>query len=105
MLASISTSETGVHQKTLNRLIHFIEQFRSLNFAGDQEMEAQLNEVRQQLLSRTAEEYRSNQGWKQQLVQGLTGLANKAREMATADKTTLVRNFGEMGKRKFSLAA
>ena len=68
-------------------------------------MEAQLDEVRRQLLSRTAEEYRSNQGWKQQLINGLSGLADKARQMATEDKTTLVRNFGEMGKRKFSLAA
>ena len=105
MLASINSSETGVHQKTLNRLVNFVEQFRSLNFAGDAEMEAQLAEVRQQLLSRTAEEYRSNQGWKQQLINGLSGLADKARQMATEDKTTLVRNFGEMGKRKFSLAA
>ena len=105
MLASINNSEVGVHQKTLNRLVHFIEQFRSLNFAGDVEMEAQLDEVRQQLLSRTADEYRSNENWKQQLVNGLTGLADKARQMATADKAALVRNFGELGKRKFSLAA
>jgi hypothetical protein len=65
MLASIGGSETGVHQKTLNRLVRFVDQFRSLNFAGDREMEAQLDEVRQQLLSRSAEEYRSNEGWKQ----------------------------------------
>ena len=89
----------------MNRLVNFVEQFRSLNFAGDSEMEAQLDEVRRQLLSRTAEEYRSNQGWKQQLVQGLTGLADKAREMAVADKAALVQQFGAMGKRKFSLAA
>jgi hypothetical protein len=105
MLNSINTSETGVHQKTLNRLINFIDQFRSLNFAGDREMETQLNEVRQQLLSRTAEQYRNNDNWKQQLVQGLTGLATKAKEMASEDKTALVHTFGELGKRKFSLAA
>ena len=105
MLASINSSETGVHQKTLNRLVRFIDQFRSLNFAGDQEMEAQLAEVRQQLLSRTAEEYRGNEGWKQQLVNGLTGLADRARQMAVADKAALVQQFGAMGKRKFALAA
>ena len=74
MLASIDSSETGVHQKTLNRLVHFIDQFRSLNFAGDQQMETQLDQVRQQLLSRTAEQYRNNEGWKQQLVNGLNGV-------------------------------
>jgi len=105
MLNSINTSETGVHQKTLNRLINFIDQFKKLNFAGDREMETQLNEVRQQLLSRTAEQYRNNDNWKQQLVQGLTGLATKAKEMASEDKTVMVHTFGELGKRKFSLAA
>jgi hypothetical protein len=105
MLRSIETGETGVHQKTLNRLVKFIDQFRSLNFVGDRVMEQQLEEVRQQLLTRTAEEYRSNATWKQQLVSGLTGLADRAKSMATEDTSALVRNFGELGKRKFSLAA
>ena len=61
--------------------------------------------LRQQLLSRSAEEYRTNESWKQQLVAGLTGLADKARQMANEDKSALVRNFGEMGKRKFAIAA
>lgn len=105
MLTSINTGETGVHQKTLNRLVHFIDQFRSLNFAGDRVMEDQLDEVRQQLLSRTAEQYRSNADWKQQLVSGLTDLADKAGQMATEDTAALVQRFGEMGKRRFALAA
>lgn len=105
MLESINTSETGVHQKTLNRLVRFIDQFRQLNFVGDHAMEAQLDEVRQQLLSRTAEQYRSNADWKQQLVSGLTGLADRARQMATEDTAALVQQFGSLGKRKFALAA
>src|SRR6267143_1075809 len=52
MLESIRTSETGVHQKTLNRLVRFIDQFRQMNFAGDSEMEQQLDNVRRELLSR-----------------------------------------------------
>ena len=35
MLQSINGSETGVHQKTLNRLVRFIDQFKSMNFAND----------------------------------------------------------------------
>jgi hypothetical protein len=105
MLQSINTGETGVHQKTLNRLVKFIDQFRQLNFVGDRAMEQQLDEVRQQLLTRTAEEYRSNSNWKQQLINGLTGLADRAKAMASEDTSALIRNFGELGKRKFSLAA
>ena len=56
MLESIRTSETGVHQKTLNRLVKFIDQFKSLNFVGDQEMDSQLEQVRKELLSRSAQE-------------------------------------------------
>ena len=42
MLQSINGCETGVHQKALNRLVRFIDQFKSINFANDQVMEQQL---------------------------------------------------------------
>ena len=32
MLTSIQTSEAGVHQKTLNRLVRFIDQFQQMDF-------------------------------------------------------------------------
>jgi hypothetical protein len=58
MLHSINHSETGVHQKTLNRLVKFIDQFKQMNFVNDSAMEQQLEQVRKELLSKTAEEYR-----------------------------------------------
>jgi len=105
MLESIANSDTGVHQKTLNRLVRFIDQFKHLNFAGDTEMERQLEQVRGEILSRSAEEYRNNATWKGQLVTGLTALGDRARQMAQEDKAALVQRFGELGRRKFSLAA
>ena len=60
MLQSIETSETGVHQKTLNRLVRFIDQFKQMNFANDRPMEEMLERVRRELLTRTAEEYRDS---------------------------------------------
>ena len=105
MLNSMRTSETGVHQKTLNRLVRFIEQFKSMNFANDSVMEQQLESVRKELLSRTAEEYRDSRTARNRLVQGLTQLSNHARELAQADTSALVSRFGELGRRKFSLAA
>lgn len=105
MLDSIRTSETGVHQKTLNRLVKFINQFKSLNFAGDQEMEQQLETVRKELLSRSAEEYRDDVFARQRLVNGLNSLAEQARQLAKQDATELVERFGELGRRKFHLAA
>jgi hypothetical protein len=105
MLESIRTSETGVHQKTLNRLIKFIDQFRSMNFVGDQEMERQLDQVKKELLSRTAEEYRDSTVARQYLVSGLNRLAEEARKLAQQDATELVQRFGELGRRKFHLAA
>jgi hypothetical protein len=105
MLESIRTSETGVHQKTLNRLVKFIDQFKSLNFVGDQEMDSRLEQVRKELLSRTAEEYRDDVFARQRLVNGLNSLANQARQLARQDATELVQRFGELGRRKFHLAA
>ena len=106
MLHSIRTGETGVHQKTLNRLIRFIDQFKQMNFVGDAEMEQQLEAVRRELLSRTAEEYRQAGATAQATLEsGLHRLATAARELARQDASELVQRFGELGRRKFQLAA
>jgi len=106
MLHSISDGKTdGVHQKTLNRLIRFIEQFKQMNFANDTAMEAQLETVRRELLSRTAAEYRDSTHAQRKLRQGLSALAGKARELAQTDATELVQRFGQLGQRRFHLAA
>jgi Protein of unknown function (DUF3150) len=106
MLQSISDGKTdGVHQKTLNRLIRFIDQFRQMNFANDTAMEEQLDRVRRELLSRTAADYRDSRSAQQKLKQGISALADKARELAKADATELVQQFGQLGRRRFNLAA
>lgn len=105
MLQSMRSGKTGVHQKTLNRLIRFIDQFKQLNFVGDQQMESQLDRVRQEFLSRTAEHYRDDSSARNRLQQGLQGLADQARELARQDSKELVERFGAMGHRRFHLAA
>lgn len=105
MLESINTSETGVHQKTLNRLVNFIDQFKQMNFVNDVEMERRLQQVRQELLTKTAEEYRDSASARARLVNGLSKLRDQARDMAKENATELVQRFGEMGRRKFNLAA
>lgn len=105
MLQSIRTSETGVHQKTLNRLVRFIDQFKAMNFAGDTVLEAQLETVRRELLSKTAEEYRDSRTARQRLTHGLGQLAEQARALVQADTTEIRQRFGELGRRRFSLAA
>lgn len=105
MLQSINGCETGVHQKTLNRLVRFIDQFKQMNFAGDSDMEQQLQRVKGELLSKTAEEYRDSAVARARLKQGLASLANQARDLARQDATQLVQRFGELGRRKFNLAA
>jgi hypothetical protein len=106
MLQSISEGKTdGVHQKTLNRLTRFIDQFKQMNFANDTVMEEQLERVRREILSRTAAEYRDSRAGQQKLRQGLTALADKARELAKSDASELVQQFGQLGRRRFNLAA
>jgi uncharacterized membrane-anchored protein YjiN (DUF445 family) len=105
MLQSIQSSETGVHQKTLNRLVRFIDQFKQMNFANDHVMEQQLERVRRELLTRTAEDYRDSAKARQTLVNGLQQLRQQASELAKQDATELVQRFGSMGVRKFNLAA
>jgi hypothetical protein len=105
MLQSINGSETGVHQKTLNRLVRFIDEFKQMNFVNDTEMEQRLQAVRQELLTKTAEEYRDNASARAKLVNGLSRLRDQANQMARGDATELVQRFGEMGRRKFNMAA
>ena len=105
MLNSIQSSETGVHQKTLNRLVRFIDQFKQMNFVDDSEMEQQLEHVRRELLSRTAEEYRDSNAARTRLTTGLARLRDQAKQLAKQDASELVQRFGQMGHRKFHLAA
>ena len=105
MLQSINGCETGVHQKTLNRLVRFIDQFKAMNFANDYVMEQQLENVKKELLSKTAEEYRDSAVARARLKQGLSQLANQAKQLARSDASELVQRFGEIGRRKFNLAA
>jgi hypothetical protein len=105
MLASMRTGKTGIHQKTLNRLIRFIDEFKQLNFVGDGEMEAQLERVRQEFLLRSAEDYRDDTAAKAHLQQGLAALAQNARDLAQQDSRELVERFGQLGHRRFHLAA
>lgn len=105
MLASIHNGKTdGVHQKTLNRLTRFIDDFKQLNFADDSEMEQQLDRVRTELLNRSAEHYRTNPTATRSLQSGLTDLRNHARDLASQDATALIERFGQMGRRKLQLA-
>lgn len=105
MLASIHNSETGVHQKTLNRLVRFIDQFKQMNFMNDTQMEQQLDQVRRELLSKTADEYRDSKTARARLVNGLQSLSTAAQELSKQDASELVQRFGQVGRRKFHLAA
>ena len=105
MLESMRSGKTGVHQRTLNRLVRFIDEFKQLNFVGDQEMEVQLDRVRQEFLQRTAEDYRNDAGAQGRLQQGLQGLAQFAHELSRQDTHELVERFGQMGQRRFHVAA
>ena len=68
-------------------------------------MEAQLDNVRRALLSQTAGVYRDDKTAQVRLRAGIQGLAEEARRLASADASEIVARFGEMGKRKFNLAA
>lgn len=103
MLESMKSGKSGVHQKTLNRLVKFIDEFKALNFVGDRALEEQLERVRQEFLHRPAEEYRDSEYYRRRLRDGLRGLANTAREMAGSDHSDLVEQFGQLGRRRLHL--
>lgn len=106
MLESMQSGKTeGVHQKTLNRLSRFIEQFKQMNFANDTEMERMLEIVRRDLLTISAEDYRQSPRATRNLKEGLAQLRDHARELAQQDARELVERFGQMGRRKLQLVS
>jgi hypothetical protein len=105
MLESMKQGKTGVHQKTLNRLVKFIDEFKTLNFVGDRQLEEQLERVRQEFLVRPAEQYRDSEFYRGKLRDGLQSLADTAREMSRQDNHQLVEQFGQLGHRKLHLGS
>ena len=105
VLATIDGSENGVHQRTLNRLTTFIDSFKSLNFAGDQQLEATLEKFRRDLLTRSAEDYRNDKGAMVSLTDGLQRLRENAVQLARSDARDVLARFGQMGARKLAVAS
>ena len=99
VLATIDQSKTGVHQRTLNRLSTFIDSFRSLNFAGDQQLESTLERFRRDILNRSAEDYRNDSGAMASLTDGLTRLRENAVDLVRSDARDVIARFGQVGRR------
>ena len=102
VLATIDESKNGVHQRTLNRLATFIESFRTLNFAGDQQLESTLERFRRELLNRSAEDYRNNPGAMNSLTEGLNRLRENAVQLVREDASAIVSRFGQVGQRRLA---
>lgn len=102
VLATINGGEGGVHQRTLNRLTTFIDQFRSLNFAGDAQLENTLERFRRELLTRSAEDYRNQPRAMASLTDGLSRLRENAVQLARQDARDIISRFGQMGGRKLA---
>ena len=56
-----------------------------------------MENVKKELLTKTAEEYRDSAVARARLKQGLSQLANQAKQLARSDATELVQRFGELG--------
>lgn len=102
VLATIDGSEKGIHQRTLNRIATFIESFRSLNFAGDQQLENTLENFRRDLLRRSAEDYRNQPEAMASLTDGLNRLRETAVQLAREDASDIVARFGVVGHRRLA---
>jgi len=86
----------------LNRLTTFIDRFRTLNFAGDQQLEQTLERFRRDLLSRSAEDYRNDSGAMTSLTEGLNRLRQNAVQLASADTRDVISRFGQQGTRRLA---
>jgi len=103
MLQSTNASESGVHQKTLNRLRTFIGHFKQMNFVNDTQMDRMLAQAEAELLSKSAKDYRDSKDAQTSLINGLQALRSKAQQLAAEDVTGVVSQFAEVGSRNMLL--
>jgi hypothetical protein len=75
-----------------------------LNFAGDQQLETTLERFREQLLTRSAEEYRNDSTAMQSLTAGLNRLRDNAVAMVRTEGRDVLTRFGQMGGRRLAVA-
>lgn len=102
VLDTLDQSTVIVHQRTLDRLTDFIERFRSLNFAGDSQLEQTLEQFREELLTRSADDYRNDRHALNHLTDGLERLRENAVQLAGTNARDIVSRFGQMGGRRLA---
>jgi len=77
-----------------------------LNFAGDAELERTLERFHEELLTRSAEDYRNDSGALRSLNRGLQQLRESAVELARSDAREIAARFGSgsLGTRRLAVA-
>lgn len=90
---------------TLDFVAGFIDSFKSLNFAGDQQLEATLERFRRELLTRSAADYRNDGAAMTTLTDGLNRLRETAVQLARGDARDIVSRFGQLGARRLAAAS
>jgi hypothetical protein len=76
--------------------------FRALNFAGDAQLENTLERFREELLTRSAEDYRNDRSAMDSLTNGLSRLRESAVQLARGDARDVLSRFGQMGGRRLA---
>lgn len=100
---AISTSKVGVHQKTLNRIKDAYDRIIMLDIHNDEELRQLAEAAKNELLSKSAEEYRDSEYFKGQLMDGLAQLREATVALAQQDTTAVVDRWFQAGTRKISV--
>ena len=102
-LKTMKTGQTGVHQRTLNRVLKMIDNIKELNWVGDDRLEAELERIRTDFLQTTAETYRNDEDAAERLKGALRGFSQSVREGIEADAQQVLRSFGAVGTRSLRI--
>ncbi len=81
---------------------HRLDNIRTLDFAGDQQLQVTLERFRCDPLTRSAEEYRNDSGAMTSLTDGPNRLRESAVQLARAVARDVISRFGQMGARKLA---
>jgi hypothetical protein len=95
-----SSTKAGIHQKTLDRLCKWVENFKQMDIVGDKSFQQILEHFRNEILTKKASSFQGDKQALEELKKNIKELADAARKLTEEDMQEIQQGFLKSGQRK-----
>ena len=100
MLKTMTNSNLGVHQKTLNRFNDIKKHFKAMNFVGDDKVDELIEGLHSEATKHSAKELRDDPEALGKLTKTIQLVGKQAKDLMEQDSQDILDKFIKQGKRK-----